>query len=66
MDVVGHFESVVAPVRGGRRYTAYDLLGSASGFDEDDFRALWEDVFTWAETRVETSASARVPAPVTA
>jgi hypothetical protein len=48
MDVVGHFAPVSASSGSARRHIAYDLLGSGAGFDADDFRALWDDIFTWA------------------
>jgi hypothetical protein len=44
-DVIGHYRA--APAREGskRRHHAYDLLGSASGFDAAALRRVWEGVF---------------------
>ena len=46
MDVVGHFRRVKAPPpESGRKYQAYDLLKSGSGFDSNKFAQLWNSVF---------------------
>jgi hypothetical protein len=29
----------------GREYLAYDLLGSASGFEDDAFAEVWSGIF---------------------
>jgi hypothetical protein len=47
MDVVGHYKLVDAFPGSGRKYQAYDLLGSASGFDDAIFEQVWRDVFTF-------------------
>jgi triacylglycerol lipase len=47
MDVVGHFELVDAPDGTGRKYQAYDLLGSGSGFTRADFERVWSDIFSF-------------------
>jgi hypothetical protein len=44
-DIIGHFRLVEAAGDGGRRYHTYDLLGSASGFDQTAFEKVWRDVF---------------------
>jgi hypothetical protein len=46
MDIVGHYKLVNAgPHAEGRQYVAYDLLGSASGFEDDAFAEVWDGVF---------------------
>jgi triacylglycerol lipase len=46
MDIVGHYHLVRAPRNQlTRKYDAYDLLKSHSGFDSDAFRKVWDDVF---------------------
>ncbi len=44
-DVIGHFRLLKAAQPGARRFHTYDLLGSASGFGEETFQAVWRDVF---------------------
>jgi hypothetical protein len=44
-DVIGHHRLVRAAAGSGRTYHSYDLLGSASGFDEGTLRQVWEGVF---------------------
>ena len=53
IDIVGHYKLV--PVAGwttdsesanqGRRYQSYDLLKSTSGFVDETFTQVWNDVF---------------------
>ena len=46
MDMVGHFRRVKATDSdSGRKYQAYNLLKSGSGFDSDKFAHLWHTVF---------------------
>ncbi len=46
MDIVGHYKLVNAPAHAtGRKYVAYDLLGSASGFGDEAFAEVWDGVF---------------------
>ena len=46
MDIVGHYHLVRASRNGcTRKYDAYDLLKSHSGFDDAAFRQVWNDVF---------------------
>jgi hypothetical protein len=47
MDIVGHYKRVAAPVGEGREFEAYDLLKSASGFDDDAFATVWNSVFSF-------------------
>jgi hypothetical protein len=44
---VGHYKRVAAPVGEGREFEAYDLLKSASGFDDDAFATVWNSVFSF-------------------
>jgi hypothetical protein len=46
-DVIGHFRLGDAPEDGLRKHHTYDLLRSASGFTEHDFRGLWREVFSF-------------------
>lgn len=46
LDIVGHYANVRSVGKCSRRkYQAYDLLGSGSGFDEPSFAKLWNDIF---------------------
>jgi len=48
MDIVGHYKLVDMDGAGaGRRYRAYDLLESASGFDDIAFAEVWNGIFTF-------------------
>ncbi len=52
MDIVGHYRAVeAASPESGRRYDAYDLLGSASKFGPEGFTAVWQDVFDFCLSR---------------
>jgi hypothetical protein len=44
-DVLGHHRCVAARAGTGRKFQAYDLLGSASGFDERTLERVWAGVF---------------------
>ena len=50
MDIVGHYENVRADAGAGRRFRAYDLLKSKSGFDKATFTNLWRQIFTFCLT----------------
>ena len=45
MDIVGHYRRVPAAPDTGREYRAYDLLKSASEFDENVFSRTWNGIF---------------------
>jgi hypothetical protein len=46
MDIVGHFRRVLDPdAESGRKYQAYDLLKSGSGFGLKEFAKVWNGVF---------------------
>lgn len=47
MDIVGHYQCVREAEAGDRTYHTYDLLGSASQFDEQTFRDVWDHIFTY-------------------
>lgn len=48
MDIVGHHDPVRADQHTGRKYQAYDLLVSKSGFHESRFARVWDEVFDFA------------------
>jgi triacylglycerol lipase len=51
MDIVGHYKLVeVDQPSIGRKYVAYDLLASASGFGDDTFAEVWRNVFRFCAT----------------
>ena len=51
MDIVGHYKLVNAPAHAtGRKYVAYDLLGSASEFGDEAFAEVWAGVFRFCAT----------------
>jgi hypothetical protein len=50
-DIIGHYKQVPSSSRSGRRYSAYDLLRSDSGFTDDDFKNVWSDVLDFCVGR---------------
>ena len=48
MDIVGHYTPVLADRGSGRKYRAYDLLKSDSGFDNAKFQNIWSEIFAFA------------------
>ncbi len=62
MDVVGHYRRVKAEAANGREYQAYDLLGSASQFDETTFEQVWNNLLAWA-VQPEAPRADEVPRP---
>ncbi len=51
-DIIGHYARKPAVNSRGRKFDAYDILQSSSGyggktFDESDFNAVWSDIFTF-------------------
>jgi len=52
MDIVGQYKLVRVESGGGRKYCAYDLLKSESGFDEDTLDKVWGEVFAFCRGRV--------------
>jgi triacylglycerol lipase len=47
MDIVGHYKAIKADQGGGRKYRAYDLLKSESGFDDKMFKRVWQEIFAF-------------------
>jgi hypothetical protein len=52
MDIVGHGERVPAVPGYGRRYRAYDLMGSHSGFGVRQLQEVWNGVFDFCAASV--------------
>jgi len=51
MDIVGHYKLVKAEPGGGRKYRAYDLLKSESGFSDEIFKQVWREIFAFCLDR---------------
>jgi triacylglycerol lipase len=47
MDIVGQYKPVEAERGGGRKYRAYDLLKSESGFSDNIFKQVWKEIFAF-------------------
>ena len=47
MDIVGHYKPILAERGGGRKYRAYDLLKSESGFGDKIFKDVWKEIFAF-------------------
>ena len=45
MDIVGHYKLIEPEAPGARKYVAYDLMESASGFGDEAFAEVWNSVF---------------------
>lgn len=50
-DIIGHYQKVETGSRTGRRFQAYDLLRSDSGFTDQEFKNVWHDVFEFCVDR---------------
>jgi triacylglycerol lipase len=48
MDIVGQYKAIEAERGGGRKYRAYDLLKSESGFGDKIFEEVWKEIFAFA------------------
>jgi hypothetical protein len=48
MDIVGQYKPVLAVPGGGRKYRAYDLLKSESGFGDKIFDEVWKEIFAFS------------------
>jgi hypothetical protein len=57
MDIVGHYKLAEAAPGSARRYRAYDLLGSASGFADRGFQQVWHDVFDYCASHLASQAA---------
>jgi len=47
MDIVGQYRPVKADAGAGRKFRAYDLLKSESGFSDRMFKEVWSEIFTF-------------------
>jgi len=47
LDIVGHYKPVEAIPGSGRKYQAYDLLKSESGFGDKTFKDVWKEIFAF-------------------
>ncbi len=47
MDIVGQYKLIEAERGGGRKYRAYDLLKSESGFSGKIFTDVWKEIFAF-------------------
>jgi len=48
MDIVGQYKLIEAARGGGRKYRAYDLLKSESGFSDKIFKEVWKEIFAFS------------------
>jgi hypothetical protein len=55
MDIVGQYKSIDAIGGGGRKFQAYDLLKSGSGFEDEIFDAVWREIFDFCRGRPHQS-----------
>ncbi|MBZ5654557.1 MAG: hypothetical protein LAO56_04670 [Acidobacteriia bacterium] len=53
MDIVGQFKAIEADRGSGRKYRAYDLLKSESGFSEKIFKEVWNEIFAFCLGRTQ-------------
>ena len=47
MDIVGQYKLMAAERGAGRKYRAYDLLKSESGFSDKIFKEVWKEIFAF-------------------
>jgi len=47
LDIVGQYQAVEAIPGEGRKYQAYDLLKSESGFGDKTFEDVWKEIFAF-------------------
>jgi len=52
MDIVGQYKLIAAERGGGRKYQAYDLLKSESGFGDKIFKEVWKEIFAFCLGRM--------------
>ena len=56
MDIVGHYKPIEAIGGGGRKFHAYDLLKSDSGFGDEIFKGVWREIFGFCrDARIEAN-----------
>jgi len=51
MDIVGQYKLMAAEPGAGRKYRAYDLLKSESGFSDKTFKEVWKEIFAFCLDR---------------
>jgi len=51
MDIVGQYKPIPADPGGSRKYRAYDLLKSDSGFGDTIFKEVWKEIFAFCSGR---------------
>jgi hypothetical protein len=54
-DIIGHYWQEQSGARSGRRFHAYDLLRSDSGFTETTFKEVWHDVLEFCVDRASSA-----------
>ena len=59
MDIVGQYKLMVAEPGAGRKYRAYDLLKSGSGFSDKIFKEVWKEIFAFCLGRTRPPLDAR-------
>lgn len=55
MDIVGQYRPLKAQRGDARRYRAYDLLKSESGFGDSTFEEVWNEIFAFCSGRRSSS-----------
>ena len=50
-DIMGHFAPSHVSPPAGREFSSYDLLRSGSGFQQERFASVWNDVFDFCVMR---------------
>lgn len=61
MDIVGQYKPVKATRGGGRKYQSYDLLKSNSGFGDEMFKAVWDEILGFCRDRLHRDRQAPNP-----
>ena len=51
MEIVGQYKPIPADPGGSRKYRAYDLLKSDSGFGDTIFKEVWKEIFAFCSGR---------------
>ncbi|WP_309895470.1 hypothetical protein [Archangium sp.] len=62
-DIIGHYQKVETGSRSGRRFQAYDLLRSDSGFTDQEFKNVWNDVLEFCVDRTPPPPGGAAPRP---
>jgi hypothetical protein len=61
MDIAGHYKRVPLEPPGTRKFVAYDLMESASGFGDGAFAEVWSGVFRFCATARPSIRAYRLP-----